>query len=63
MVEELADLRRHQPWIAERITMPVVTSYGSRARPTIRRNAYAASLLGCPVVELANVATTRRSVT
>jgi len=53
MVEELADLRRHQPWFAERVTMPVVTSYGSRGAPHHQDGMrYAASLLGCPFVEL-----------
>ena len=55
MVEELADLRRHQPWFAEHITMPVVTSYGSLGAPHHQEGMrYAASLLDCPFVELAD---------
>ncbi len=55
MVEELADLRRHRPWTAEGITVPVITAYGSRGAPHHREGMqYAASLLGCPVVELAD---------
>ncbi len=55
MVEELADLRRHQPWSAEHITMPVVTSYGSLGAPHHQEGMrYAASLLHCPFVELAD---------
>ena len=53
MVEELADLRRHQPWLAENIKVPVVTSYGSHGAEHHRRGMeHAAALLGCPVVEL-----------
>ena len=33
MVGELADLRRNQPWVAENITVPVVTSFGSLGAP------------------------------
>ncbi|HEX3090599.1 MAG TPA: alpha/beta hydrolase [Ilumatobacteraceae bacterium] len=55
MVEELADLRRHQPWNAEHITVPVITSYGSRGAPHHREGMqHAAALLDCPVVELAD---------
>jgi pimeloyl-ACP methyl ester carboxylesterase len=55
MVEELADLRRNRPWIAEHITVPVVTSYGSLGAPHHREGMqHAAAELGCPVVELAN---------
>jgi pimeloyl-ACP methyl ester carboxylesterase len=54
MVEELADLRRHQPWTAAHITVPVVTAYGSRGAPHHQEGMrYAADLLECPVVELA----------
>jgi pimeloyl-ACP methyl ester carboxylesterase len=53
MVEELADLRRNQPWIAEHITSPVITSFGSLGAPHHRDGMkYAATLLNCPVVEL-----------
>ncbi|HVE19560.1 MAG TPA: alpha/beta hydrolase [Ilumatobacteraceae bacterium] len=53
MVEELADLRRNQPWVAENITVPVITSYGSLGAPHHRDGMrYAAELLGCPVVEM-----------
>ena len=53
MVEELADLRRNQPWVADHITVPVVTSFGSRGAPHHRDGMrYAATLLDCPVVEL-----------
>jgi pimeloyl-ACP methyl ester carboxylesterase len=55
MVEELADLRRNQPWIASQITMPVITAFGSRGLPHHRQGmTYAATLLGCQVVELAD---------
>jgi pimeloyl-ACP methyl ester carboxylesterase len=55
MVEELADLRRHQPWDPARITVPVITAYGDRGAPHHRQGmAYAAALLNCPVVELAD---------
>ena len=53
MVEELADLRRHQPWNAANITMPVITAYGSLGRAHHGEGMrHAASLLDCPVVEL-----------
>jgi pimeloyl-ACP methyl ester carboxylesterase len=53
MVEELADLRRNQPWVAEHITAPVITSFGSLGAPHHRDGMkYAAKLLNCPVVEL-----------
>jgi pimeloyl-ACP methyl ester carboxylesterase len=53
MVEELADLRRHRPWTASRITAPVVTAYGSLGAPHHHRGMrYAAALLDCPLVEL-----------
>jgi pimeloyl-ACP methyl ester carboxylesterase len=53
MVEELADLRRNQPWFAANITVPVITSFGSLGAPHHRDGMrYAAELLGCPVVEL-----------
>jgi len=53
MVEELADLRRNQPWFAENISAPVITSYGSLGAPHHRDGMrHAAELLHCPVVEL-----------
>ena len=53
MVEELADLRRNRPWVAEKITVPVITSFGSLGAPHHRDGMrYAATLLNCPVVEL-----------
>ena len=53
MVEELADLRRNRPWVAEHITAPVITSFGSLGAPHHRDGMrYAATLLNCPVVEL-----------
>ena len=53
MVEELADLRRNRPWIAEHITVPVVTSYGSLGAPHHHQGMQrAATELGCPVIEL-----------
>jgi len=53
LVGELSDLRDNQPWTAEHITMPVITSYGSLASPHHRRGmTHAAALLNCPVVEL-----------
>ena len=53
MVEELADLRRNQPWVAENITVPVITSFGSLGAPHHRDGMrHAATLLDCPVVEL-----------
>jgi pimeloyl-ACP methyl ester carboxylesterase len=55
MVEELADLRRNRPWIAEHITVPVVTSYGSLGAPHHHQGMqHAAAELACPVVELAD---------
>ena len=55
MVEELADLRRHQPWIAKNITVPVVVAFGSRGADHHRRGMrHAADLLDCPLVELAD---------
>ena len=55
MVEELADLRRHRPWDAAHIAMPVVTSYGTLGAAHHREGMqHAASLLDCPVVELAD---------
>ncbi|HSB87707.1 MAG TPA: alpha/beta hydrolase [Ilumatobacteraceae bacterium] len=54
MVGELSDLRRHPPWDAERITVPVLASYGSLGAEHHRRGmTHAAELLGCPLVELA----------
>jgi pimeloyl-ACP methyl ester carboxylesterase len=54
MVEELADLRRNRPWTAERIAVPVVTSFGSLgAAHHLRGMQHAAAELDCPVVELA----------
>jgi pimeloyl-ACP methyl ester carboxylesterase len=53
MVEELADLRRNQPWDAPRITVPVITAFGSLGAAHHRDGMkYVATLLGCPVVEL-----------
>jgi pimeloyl-ACP methyl ester carboxylesterase len=53
MVEELADLRRHQPWNPENITVPVVSAYGSLSSAHHREGmAHLGSLLDCPVVEL-----------
>ena len=53
MVAELADLRSHQPWAAERITVPVITAFGSRGAAHHRDGMrHAAALLDCPVVEL-----------
>lgn len=53
MVEELADLRRHRPWHAEKIAVPVVVSCGSLGRPHHQQGmAHVAGLLGCPFVEL-----------
>ncbi|MEP7201184.1 MAG: alpha/beta hydrolase [Ilumatobacteraceae bacterium] len=53
MVEELADLRRNRPWIAEHITVPVVTSYGSLGAAHHRQGMqHVAAELGCPVIEL-----------
>lgn len=54
MVGELADLRRNQPWVAARISVPVVTAFGSLGASHHHRGMkHAATLLGCPVVELA----------
>jgi pimeloyl-ACP methyl ester carboxylesterase len=54
MVEELADLRQHQPWSAAHITAPVVVAYGSDGAPHHGLGMrHAATLLDCPVVELA----------
>lgn len=54
MVEELADLRMNQPWSAARITVPVVTAFGSLGAPHHHQGMrHASVLLGCPVVELA----------
>jgi pimeloyl-ACP methyl ester carboxylesterase len=54
MVEELADLRRYRPWVASRITAPVVTAYGRDGAAHHHRGMrHAASLLDCPLVELA----------
>jgi pimeloyl-ACP methyl ester carboxylesterase len=53
MVEELADLRRNRPWVAQNITVPVITSFGSLGAPHHRDGMrHAAELLHCPVVEL-----------
>ena len=53
MVEELADLRRNRPWIAEHITIPVVTAYGSLGAAHHNQGMkHAAAELGCPVIEL-----------
>ena len=53
MVEELADLRRHQPWVADHIQAHVITAFGSLGPPHHREGmTYAAGLLNCPVVEL-----------
>ena len=53
MVEELADLRRNRPWVAENITVPVSTSFGSLGAAHHRDGMrHAAELLHCPVVEL-----------
>ena len=53
MVEELADLRRNRPWIPERITAPVITSFGSLGAPHHRQGMqHAAKELDCPVIEL-----------
>jgi pimeloyl-ACP methyl ester carboxylesterase len=53
MVEELADLRRNQPWVAEHIDVPVITSFGSLGVAHHRDGMrYAATLLNCSVVEL-----------
>jgi pimeloyl-ACP methyl ester carboxylesterase len=55
MVEELADLRRHQPWKPANIKVPVVVAFGSLGADHHNRGMkHAADLLGCPVVELAN---------
>lgn len=55
MVAELADLRRHRPWDPAHITMPVITAFGGRGAQHHRDGmTYAASLLGCPAVELAD---------
>jgi pimeloyl-ACP methyl ester carboxylesterase len=54
MVEELADLRRHRPWAASRITVPVTTSSGSLGAPHHHQGMrHAATQLDCPLVELA----------
>jgi len=54
MVGELADLRRARPWNPERITVPVITAFGSLGAPHHRMGMrHAADLLGCPLVELA----------
>ena len=54
MVEELADLRRGPPWTAAHITAPVVVAFGSLGKPHHHEGMkYAATLLGCPLVELA----------
>ncbi len=54
LVEELADLRRNQPWSAAHIAAPVVASFGSLGKPHHHRGMqYVAALLGCPLVELA----------
>ena len=53
MVQELADLRRNRPWVAEHITVPVLTAYGSLGAPHHREGMrHAGELLHCPVVEL-----------
>ncbi|HEY0520098.1 MAG TPA: alpha/beta hydrolase [Ilumatobacteraceae bacterium] len=53
MVAELADLRRHRPWVASHIAAPVVVAYGTLGAPHHQRGMHhAATLLDCPVVEL-----------
>ncbi len=55
MVHELADLRCHPPWNASNITIPVITAFGSKGAQHHRDGMrYAATLLDCPVVELAD---------
>lgn len=55
MVGELADLRRERPWNPENITAPVVTAFGSLGTPHHHDGMrHAATLLGCPLVELAD---------
>ncbi|HEY7628189.1 MAG TPA: alpha/beta hydrolase [Ilumatobacteraceae bacterium] len=53
MVGELRDLRAHAAWHPDRITVPVVVSYGSLGAEHHRRGmAYAAESLRCPLVVL-----------
>lgn len=53
MVEELADLRRNRPWVAEHITVPVITAFGSLGAPHHRDGMrHVGEWLHCPVVEL-----------
>jgi pimeloyl-ACP methyl ester carboxylesterase len=53
MVAELGDIRRHRPWTAANIIVPVVVSFGSEGAPHHRRGmTYAAEQLRCPIVEL-----------
>jgi hypothetical protein len=46
MVEELADLRSHRPWIAENITVPVITATAMKRAASSGMNAPRA--FGCP---------------
>jgi pimeloyl-ACP methyl ester carboxylesterase len=53
MIGELSDLGRARPWDPERITVPVVTAFGSLGAPHHHKGMrHAADLLGCPLVEL-----------
>jgi pimeloyl-ACP methyl ester carboxylesterase len=55
MVGELADLRRHRPWDPQHIPTPVITAFGSLgARHHREGMTHVASLLDCPVIELAD---------
>jgi pimeloyl-ACP methyl ester carboxylesterase len=55
MVGELDDLRRARPWDPERITMPVVTAFGSLGASHHHNGMrHAATMLRCPLVELAD---------
>ena len=55
LVDELGDLRRNRPWNADHIVAPVVVAFGSLGKPHHHRGMqYAAALLGCPLVELAD---------
>lgn len=55
MVAELADLRRHRPWEAAAIRVPVVAGYGDGGAPHHRdaMRHVAATIDDCEVVELA----------
>ncbi|MDP2290524.1 MAG: alpha/beta hydrolase [Actinomycetota bacterium] len=54
LVEELADLREHCPWLAEQVHVPVVVGYGTRGAEHHRKGMahVAATIEGARLVEL-----------